>query len=177
MLAQNREEEAFYQLIEPLQGQLYRIAYVYVQNEDDAVDILQQSMIRAYESIKQLKEQHYFTTWMTRIVINCSKTYIAKRKRVEIIEPAELDLLEGTSAANIEEELDLWQALCSLEDKYKTVLILRFYQDYSVRQIAAILECPEGTIKTHIRRGLHALRIQLKGAYIDEWVKSVEGGH
>ena len=177
MLAQNGEEEAFYQLIEPLQGPLYRIAYVYVQNEDDAIDILQQSMIRAYESIKQLKEQHYFTTWMTRIVINCSKTYIAKRKRVEIIEPAELDLLEGTSAANIEEELDLWQALCSLEDKYKTVLILRFYQDYSVRQIAAILECPEGTIKTHIRRGLHALRIQLKGAYIDEWVKSVEGGH
>ncbi|MFF5995636.1 sigma-70 family RNA polymerase sigma factor [Lysinibacillus sp. KU-BSD001] len=176
-LAQEGDEEAFYELIEPLQGQLYRIAFVYVQNENDAVDILQQSMIRAYEGIQRLKEQQYFTTWMTRIVINCSKTYIAKKKREDMIEPAELDLLEGPSSSHIEEELDLWQALCRLEERYKTVLLLRFYQDYSVKQISAILECPEGTVKTHIRRGLQALRQQLKGAYIDEWVQSVEDSH
>ena len=94
-----------------------------------------------------------------------------------MIEPAELDLLQGPSSSNIEEELDLWQALCQLKEKYKTVLLLRFYQDYSVKQISAILECPEGTVKTNIRRGLQALRQQLKGAYIDEWVQSVEDSH
>jgi len=164
-------------LIEPLQGQLYRIAFVYVQNENDAVDIIQQSIIRAYEAIGKLKEHHYFTTWMTRIVINCSKTYIAKNNREHMIEPDELDLLQGPSSSNIEEELDLWQALCQLEEKYKTALLLRFYQDYSVKQISAVLECPEGTVKTNIRRGLQALRQQLKGAYIDEWVQSVEDSH
>lgn len=160
-----------------MQGQLYRIAYVYVQNENDAVDILQQSIIRAYEGIRKLKEQQFFKTWMTRIVINCSKTYIAKNKREEMIEPAQLDLLQGPSSSHVEEEFDLWQALCQLEEKYKTVLLLRFYQDYSVKQISSILEYPEGTVKTNIRRGLQVLRQQLKGAYIDEWVQSVEDSH
>ena len=79
------------------------------------------------------------------------------------VEPQTFEDLTSASPTYIEEELDLWQALCQLEEKYKTVLLLRFYQDYSVKDIAAILQCPEGTVKTHIRRGLHALRQQLKG--------------
>lgn len=76
----------------------------------------------------------------------------------------------------IDEQLDLWEALRRLEEKYKTVLLLRFYQDLTVNEISRILDCPEGTVKTNIRRGLHRLRQQLKGAYIDEWVQSVEAG-
>ncbi|WP_052344257.1 sigma-70 family RNA polymerase sigma factor [Bacillus ndiopicus] len=172
--AQNGDEQAFYDLIKPLQKQLYRMAYVYVQNENDAVDIFQQAIIRAYEGLPKLKEPQYFTTWMTRIVINCSKTYITKYQHTELTEPQTFDLLEATPHERLEEEFDLWQALASLEEKYKTVLLLRFYQDYTVREIAEILACPEGTVKTNIRRGLQRLRQQLKGAYIDEWVKSVE---
>lgn len=175
--AQQQDEQAFYELINPLQDQLYRIAFVYVQNENDAVDIFQQAVIRAYEGLHNLKEPQFFSTWITRIVINCSKTYIAKNKAMNPVEPSQLDLYQSPTHSNIEEEMDLWQALCQLEEKYKTVLLLRFYQDYSVRQIAEVLQCPEGTIKTHIRRGLNNLRQQLKGAYIDEWVQSVEGSH
>ncbi len=177
VLAQNGDEQAFYQLIEREQHKLYRMAYVYVQNENDAVEVFQQTIIRAYEGLPLLKEPHYFATWLTRIMINCCKTYIAKKKTMELVEPHTLEDLNSTSPTYIEEELDLWQALCQLEEKYKTVLLLRFYQDYSVKDIAAILQCPEGTVKTHIRRGLQAIRQQLKGAYLDEWVQSVEGSH
>lgn len=177
ILAQHGDEQAFYQLIEQEQHKLYRMAYVYVQNENDAVEVFQQTIIRAYEGLPQLKEPHYFSTWLTRIIINCCKTYIAKNKRVQPVEPQALVDLNSTSPTYIEEELDLWQALCQLEEKYKTVLLLRFYQDYSVKDIAAILQCPEGTVKTHIRRGLQALRQQLKGAYLDEWVQSIERSH
>ncbi|WP_107838363.1 sigma-70 family RNA polymerase sigma factor [Metasolibacillus meyeri] len=173
--AQNGDEQAFYDLLEPLQNQLYRMAYVYVQNENDAIDIFQQAMIRAYEGLPKLKEPQYFTTWMTRIVINCSKTYITKGQHTELTEPQAFDLLEAPSHERVEEELDLWQALASLDEKYKTVLLLRFYQDYTVREIAEIMASPEGTVKTNIRRGLQRLRQQLKGAYIDDWVQSVEG--
>ncbi|MEQ6353577.1 sigma-70 family RNA polymerase sigma factor [Lysinibacillus sp. M3] len=150
------------------------MAYVYVQNENDAVEVFQQTIIRAYEGLPQLKDPHYFSTWLTRIIINCSKTYLAKKNSVQLVEPHTLEDLNSTSPTYIEEELDLWHALCKLEEKYKTILLLRFYQDYSVKDIAVILQCPEGTVKTHIRRGLQALRQQLKGAYIDEWVQSVE---
>jgi RNA polymerase sigma-70 factor (ECF subfamily) len=100
---------------------------------------------------------------------------LSKRKNIELVEPAYVENLRTMSHSNIEERLDLWKALHQLDEKYKTVLLLRFYQDYSVNQIADILQCPEGTVKTHIRRGLQILRQQLKGAYIDEWVQSVEG--
>ncbi|KOS68585.1 RNA polymerase sigma70 factor [Lysinibacillus contaminans] len=176
-LAQNGDEDAFYQLIEQEQHKLYRMAYVYVQNENDAVEVFQQTIIRAYEGLPQLKEPHYFSTWLTRIIINCCKTYIAKSNIVHLVEPHTLEDVKSTSSSYIEEELDLWQALCQLEEKYKTVLLLRFYQDCSVKQIASILQCPEGTVKTHIRRGLQTLRQQLKGAYLDEWVQSAEGSH
>jgi len=176
-LAQHGDEQAFYQLIEQEQHKLYRMAYVYVQNENDAVEVFQQTIIRAYEGLPQLKEPHYFSTWLTRIIINVCKTYIAKKNTVQLVEPHTLEDFTSTTPTYIEEELDLWHSLCKLEEKYKTVLLLRFYQDYSVKDIAAILQYPEGTVKTNIRRGLQALRQHLKGAYIDEWVQSVERGH
>ena len=80
--AKNGDEEAFYQLINQKKTELYRIAFVYVQNENDAVDIFQQTIIRAYEGLPKLNEPKYFSTWITRIVINCSKTYIAKTKDI-----------------------------------------------------------------------------------------------
>ncbi|MGE7110122.1 sigma-70 family RNA polymerase sigma factor [Lysinibacillus sp. NPDC047702] len=164
-------------MIEQEQHKLYRMAYVYVQNENDAVEVFQQTIIRAYEGLPQLKEPHYFSTWLTRIIINVCKTYIAKKNSVQLVEPHTLEDFTSTTPTYIEEELDLWHSLCKLEEKYKTVLLLRFYQDYSVKDIATILQYPEGTVKTNIRRGLQALRQQLKGAYIDEWVQSVERGH
>ncbi|QPQ33113.1 sigma-70 family RNA polymerase sigma factor [Lysinibacillus sp. JNUCC 51] len=176
-LAQNGDEQAFYQLIEQEQHKLYRMAYVYVQNENDAVEVFQQTIIRAYEGLPKLNDPQYFSTWLTRIIINCCKTYLAKKNSVQLVEPHTLEDLNSTSPTYIEEELDLWHSLCALEEKYKTVLLLRFYQDYSVKDISAILQCPEGTVKTHIRRGLQALRQQLKGAYLDEWVQSVERSH
>ncbi|GLC88886.1 sigma-70 family RNA polymerase sigma factor [Lysinibacillus piscis] len=176
-LAQNGDEQAFYTLIQQEQPKLYRMAYVYVQNENDAIEVFQQTIIRAYEGLPQLKEPHYFSTWLTRIMINCCKTYVTKNGTVQPVEPSTLANVNSTSPTYIEEELDLWQALCQLEEKYKTVLLLRFYQDYSVKDIAVILHYPEGTVKTHIRRGLQALRHQLKGAYIDDWVQSVETHH
>lgn len=104
------------------------MAFVHVQNETDAVDILQQAIIQAFERIESLKEPSYFKTWMIRIVINCSKTYLSKMKKLEITDPLELVDVQSVSHTYMEEEMDLWAALQSLEEKYKTVLLLRFYQ-------------------------------------------------
>ena len=150
------------------------MAYAYVQQEADAVDILQQAMIQAFERIESLREIDYFKTWMIRIVINCSKTYLVKRDRLELMDPAELVDYQSVTHTYKEEEMDLWRELQSLEEKYKTVLLLRFYQDYMVPEIATILEMPLGTVKTNIRRGLHQLKQKLKGVYLDEWLQSIE---
>ena len=151
------------------------MAFAYVRNEADTVDMLQQAMIQAFERIDSLQKMEYFKTWMIRIVINCSKTYLVKRNRLELTDPFELVNVQTVSPTYKEEELDLWQALQALEEKYKTVLLLRFYQDYTVPEIASILHMPIGTVKTNIRRGLLQLKNGLKGVYLDEWLQSVEG--
>lgn len=173
----NGDEDAFYELIQHVYTDLYRIAFVYIQHEADTVEVLQQAMIRGYEHIHNLQEPKYFKTWMIRIVINCSKTLLEKRKKVDIVDPFLLQDVKVAVPTYVEEELDLWQALSTLEEKYKTVLVLRFYQDYTVSEISKITDLPEGTVKTNIRRGLRKLRQLLKGAYTDEWFQSAEKHH
>jgi RNA polymerase sigma-70 factor (ECF subfamily) len=172
ILAKNGDEDAFSKLIEHEKDKIYRIAYIYVQNENDAIEVFQQSIVKAYMALDQLMQPTFFNTWLTRIVINCSITYIQKRKKIHLVEPYTLDELEENTLHFFDEQIDLWKALCELDEKYKTPLILRYYQDYSVAKIAEILNFPEGTVKTNIRRGLQILRKNLKGAYLDEWVKS-----
>ena len=150
------------------------MAYAYVGNEADAIDMIQQAITKGFEQIGCLREPKYFKTWMIRIVINCCKTFIQKSKRVKLTDPAELVDSQAVSHTYKEEEIDLWQALQSLEEKYKTALLLRYYHDYTVPEIAEIEEMPVGTVKTNIRRGLLQLKGMLKGAYVDDWVQSVE---
>ena len=69
---------------------------------------------------------------------------------------------------DVAQQLDLAQALALLPEKYKTPLVLRYYQDFTVKQIAEFLHCPEGTVKTMIHRGLGMLKKSMKGVYKDE---------
>lgn len=75
---------------------------------------------------------------------------------------------ENDSNVDIAQQLDISNALNSLPEKYKTALILRYYQDFTVKQIASVMDCPEGTVKTTIFRGLALLKKDLKGVYADE---------
>lgn len=169
MKARNGDKLAFQMLIEDEQDALYRCAYIYVRNETDAIDIYQQTVYLAFTSIHTLKEPAYFSSWLTRILINVANTFLNKRNQTVLIEQTELEKIEDTNQPHVEEKMDLLKALGELDDKYKTVLLLRYYQDYQVKQIAEILDCPEGTVKTNIRRGLNALKSTLKGAYVDDW--------
>jgi len=171
--AQQGNEEAFLSLLNKDQDKLYRMIFAYVQNESDAVEVYQQVITRAFEGIGQLREPLYFSTWLMRIAINQSITFVKKRDRERPVAPETLYLIEADYRP-IEEQLDLWLALQSLPNNYKTALLLRFYNDYTVPQIAKVIELPVGTVKTHIRRGLKMLRQQLKGVYNDEWAKSAE---
>jgi|SRR5690625_817619 len=171
--AQQGNEEAFLSLLDRDQDKLYRMIFAYVQNESDAVEVYQQVVTRAFEGITQLREPLYFSTWLMRIAINQSITYVNIRDRERPVSPETLHLIKADYRP-IEKQLDLWQALQSLPNHYKTALLLRFYNDYTVPQIAKVIELPVGTVKTHIRRGLKMLRQQMKGVYNDEWAKSAE---
>ncbi|MFE4430812.1 sigma-70 family RNA polymerase sigma factor [Peribacillus butanolivorans] len=158
--AKRGNEKAFQELIQDEKNKLFRMAYLYVKNEDDALDIVQDTIYKAFISIKQLKDPHYFTTWISRILINTALDFIKKNNRM--IPFSDFDGYHNDENLLIEEKLDLVEAIERLEVQYKTVIIFRYYKDLSIKQIAEILNCPEGTVKTRLHRAINQLKSDLK---------------
>lgn len=171
--AKKGDSEAFQTLIHEEKEKMYRMAYMYMRNEDDALEVFQESLCKALTSIHTLRNNDYFSTWVMKILINSAIAALKKKQKLVSLSNEALEYIGTTEHLQNEEQLDLLQAMDEIEEKYKTVLLLRFYEDYTVKQIAAFLNCPEGTVKTNIRRGLEVLRSKLKGVYFDDRQNSV----
>ena len=156
------DSEAFEQLLIVHSDRLYRTAYLYVGNRDDALDIVQETAYKAFSSIRQLKNEEFFLTWITRILIHCAYDVQRKRKKVFPLE----DQLAIPREQN-EEKMDLTEAIGKLPEKHRMSIILFYYYDMSLKEISKVLETPENTIKTYLSRGKKLLRKLLGGNYFD----------
>lgn len=161
-MAKKGDDNAFYELIQDRKEMLYKTAYTYVRNKEDALDIVQETVYKAYCSIKKLKEPAFFNTWLTRILINCSLDYMKKKKIMVPMEEKIESSLTGISDRDREQIIDLRSAVDRLDDKCKTVVILKYFQDMTIEQISDILECPSGTIKSYLHKALIELRLDMK---------------
>jgi RNA polymerase sigma-70 factor, ECF subfamily len=157
-LAINGNEEAFTHLINSKKEQLYRTAFAYVKNKEDALDIIQDTVYKAYISIDKLKEPKYFNTWLTKILINNAITFMKKNSKIIYLEENELNNVSCLEY-NSDEKLDLLYAVDELEEKIKKVIILKYLNDLTICEVAKVLEIPEGTVKTYINKGLSKLKI------------------
>lgn len=166
--AMRGDPDAFQALIHAEKEKLYRMAYVYMRNETDALEVFQETVYKAFKSITSLQDSRYFSTWLTRILINTAISSLKKNRKITAMSPEALEHIGDSYQLQLEDQLDLLEAVETLEEKYKTVLLLRYYKDYSVKQISEIMDCPEGTVKTNIHRGLSILRKKLKGAAGDD---------
>lgn len=157
---------AFTQLMEDRKENLYRIAYSYVKNQADALDIVSETVYKAYLNIRKVKKPQYFNTWLTRILINNAINQLKKQQRVVYM--GEKEALDNVQqAADIpsfyerEQVLDLYRAIDRLDADHKTVVILKYFQDFTFDEIAQVLEWPSGTVKTYLYRALKSLNVDL----------------
>lgn len=149
--AQRGCNDSFEKLIDKYKEYLYKTAFMYVKNEHDALDIYQETVFKAYMNISKLRSVKFFKTWITKILINNVNMKNRHYKKFEDC-PVE-DYIGDISYSNIEENIDLYDAIDSLEQKYKTPIILQYFQDFSIAQISEITGYNENTIKSNIRRG------------------------
>lgn len=155
-------QEAFEQLVIIYKPKLLAKAYSYVKNREDALDIVQETLIKAYKSIHQLKEPRYFTTWLYKILIRESFFTLKQKKRTLIIESELIQqqiLEQEQSNANYE---FVHEALASLRNEYQTALILFYFYDFKIQEIAHMTERPNNTIKMHLYRGRNELKKKLE---------------
>ncbi|CEO09985.1 RNA polymerase sigma-70 factor [[Clostridium] sordellii] len=144
-------DDAFEKLIDIYEGYLYKMAFLYVKNEQDAMDIYQETVLKAYLNITKLKDRKAFKTWVTKILVNNVYTKNNQAKKVQE-NHIKLDTKEFNHI-DIEEKIDLYDAIDILEEKYRTPIILQYFYDLTTKQISEITNFNENTIKTNIRRG------------------------
>ena len=160
-LAQKGDDNAFYALLSERKSQLYKTAYAYVKDSEEAMDIVSETVYKAYISIKKLKEPSLFNTWLTRILINTSLDSLKKNSKAI---PLTENVNAGIDKISKDHEviIDLKLAVDRLHGKYKTLIILKYFQDMTLVEIAKILQCPLGTVKTMLHKALVELRLDLK---------------
>ena len=168
--AKKGNDEAFEQLISLVRHKLYRTAYSYVRNEQDALDMYQETIYTAYVYLKTLKNPESFSSWITKIVVFKSIDFIRKESRHFTTASEELfaELISTENVDFVSHSLDLSEAFKFLDPTYKTIILLRYYHDLSIKEIAAIMNYPEGTVKSHLNRAKKMLKPILKEGYMYE---------
>ena len=163
MKAQEGNDKAFLTLFQQYEEEIYRMAYIYVQNQSDALDVVQETAYRSFKTIKSLKEVKFFKTWLIRIAVNCSLDILRKRKKVVQLKPN----FEENNSKYIDEDIDLEVTLRDLiellNEEEKGVIMLRFYEGLTIKEVSEALDIPLGTTKTVLYRALGKLRKNWKG--------------
>jgi RNA polymerase sigma-70 factor (ECF subfamily) len=139
----------------------YRLAYSYVRNTNDALDIVQESIFKALSSIASLKEPSYIKTWFYRIVVNTSLDFLRKQKKLVIAEEETLCSLDFGDIDDYQ-DIDLQTALDALPANYRSIVILKYFEDLKLEEIAEILNENVNTVKTRLYKSLKVLRMKIE---------------
>ena len=154
------DKQEFAEQVEAVKLKLYKTACLYLHNEASALEAVDESVYKALRSLKTLRQPEYFTTWLTRILMNeCKK----ELKRLSRVSPTEyLPIEEGQEEAY--DALPLREAIGRLPEELRAVVILRYFSGYTLAQTAETLQIPQGTVVTRQRRALALLKLDLEEA-------------
>ncbi|SFF35873.1 RNA polymerase sigma-70 factor, ECF subfamily [Paenibacillus catalpae] len=152
------DDDALIMRIQMDQSRLYGIAYSYSRNETDALEAIQEMTFRVWNKRRSLRDPKFFTTWMTRILIRVCLDERKKRRREQ---PLTNELMERDTLAATEngiDRMDMAVLLQKLPSKYRMVIVLKYYRDMTIPEIAELLEKPDGTVRTWLHQALKRLR-------------------
>ena len=155
--AQRGNDKAFLKLFQTYEEELYRIAFLYVKNKEDALDVIQETAYRSFKNLSSLKNTEYFKTWLTKITINCAIDYIRRNKKIVQLNPEHVEYIESYDE-DIPLKLTLDELMDALNEDEKSIVILKYYYEYTFKEISEILEIPLGTGKSILYRALGKLR-------------------
>lgn len=143
---------------------MYRLAYSFVLSKHDAEDVVSEAVLKAYSHLDELRKMNKMKAWLFRIIVNESKICLKKRSRIELVD----DVSEFEEEGGYEEETyDLLEFVYRLDDNYKEVIMLYYFEEFRVREIANILSISEGTVKSRLSRARVKLKRFLENS--DDW--------
>lgn len=164
---QKGDIQAFEQLFERYKLKALKTVYLMTRDKVVSEDVVQEAFVKCYSSIKSLRHPEYFKTWFFKLLTRTTWQYMKNEKKIlpaeGIVEMVEekcvksyAEKLEQEAAANL-----LYEEISKLDLKLQTTLILYYYDDFSVKEIAKIMGCFEGTVKSRLYAGRNKLKNSL----------------
>lgn len=144
------------------QNNLFAAAFSICKNTQDAEDVIQDTFVQYYTTKKEFEDEQHIRAWLIRVAVNKAKNITRtfwRRNKVSIEDYMETLTFETPEAGN------LFETVMQLPEKYRIVIHLYYYEDYSVNEIAGILKLSESNVKTRLLRG----RAMLKEVLKEEW--------
>lgn len=155
-------------LIEEYGDSLLRMCFLYLKDTYLAEDAVQDTFIKIHKNYPKFKGDSQEKTWIMRIAINVCKNYLRSSWWKRIDETMILDNIPSSNSDDTLQDETLLLEIMKLSSKYKEVILLFYYQDMKIREIAEVLNTPEATISVRLKRAREILKMRLKGWYYDE---------
>ncbi|PQZ98397.1 MULTISPECIES: sigma-70 family RNA polymerase sigma factor [Paenibacillus] len=153
------DREAFIRLIRDIENSLYNTAKSMLRKEEDVADAIQETILNAYKSVHTLREPRYFKTWLFRILINECNTMLSRRSLSTAYAEVPSEKREHSSPYD---EVDMREAVDQLEESKRIVVVLHYFEDLSLRQVADALNISESAVKMRLTRARQELYQKFK---------------
>lgn len=162
--AQQGSRAAFGELYEHIAADLYRMALYTLGNQADAEDAVADTFAEAWKGIKNLREPEAFRSWMFRILsARCKRQIgriVARKKEIDL--DSYYETAEEAAPETVTRRAELSEALGTLSPEERQIVLLSVLEGYTMREIASMLEMPQGTVSSKLSRSLKKLRLQLQ---------------
>lgn len=158
--AKNGNKKEMEKLLKSVYPDLYKTAFVYVKNENDALDIVQDSLEKMMKQLKTLKHDQYFKTWAIRIVIFTSLDFLKKANRSD--EALIVDV-KNEEKVPLDDKLDMFMAIQALPSDLQELTLLFYFHDLKIEEISEVTGMPAGTVKYKLHTIRRLLRAFLEG--------------
>ena len=152
-------KEQFSAKILAMERSLYRVSKSLLRNDEDCADAIQNAILKAYGKLHTLKNEEYFKTWVTRIVINESYAILRANKRLVSYE----EYMSDEQAVEEDEYSPVFEEITKMKEKYRVPFVLHYVEGYTTAEIAKMLSLSESAVKTQLFRARNQLKAQLKG--------------
>ena len=153
------KEQCVTQILHDNYNRYYRLAYSYVHNDADAGDIVQNGAYKAIRNSGSLKKEEYASTWLYRIMLNEIFRFLRERPTIPLEET------EEKGQEDHYENIDLKRALDAMPQADRTVIVLKYFEELTLAQIAEVTDENINTVKSRLYRGLKKLKLELS----DKW--------
>lgn len=150
-------EQEFCEQYAKYKNTVYSVIFNYVQNAEDTADLLQEVFIKLYSTDTQFTGDEHRKAWLIRVSVNMCKNYLrAAKNRKNVVLEEDIPYFDQTT------DNELLKVVLGLPEKYRIPIHLFYYEDYSIKDIATVLDLPESTVKIHLKRGREKLSKILK---------------